>query len=45
VLLHTWPDRTEAALPGVVARLRAAGAALVRVDELPDALIVSSSMA
>jgi peptidoglycan-N-acetylglucosamine deacetylase len=45
VLLHTWPDRTEAALPGVVARLRAAGAELVRVDELPDALIVSSSMA
>jgi peptidoglycan-N-acetylglucosamine deacetylase len=39
VLLHTWPDRTEAALPGVVRRLRDAGAELVRVDELPAELI------
>ena len=39
VLLHTWPDRTEAALPGVVRRLRDLGAAFVRVDELPPDLI------
>jgi peptidoglycan-N-acetylglucosamine deacetylase len=35
VLLHTWPDRTEAALPGIIARLRERGAELVRVDQLP----------
>ena len=34
VLLHTWPDATARALPGIVARLRAAGAELVRVDQL-----------
>ena len=34
VLLHTWPDATAAALPGMVTRLRAAGADLVRVDQL-----------
>jgi peptidoglycan/xylan/chitin deacetylase (PgdA/CDA1 family) len=34
VLLHTWPDATAAALPGLVARLRAEGAELVRVDQL-----------
>ena len=34
VLLHTWPDATAAALPGIVSRLRGAGAELVRVDEL-----------
>ena len=34
VLLHTWPHRTEHALPAIVARLRDAGAALVGVDEL-----------
>lgn len=39
VLLHTWPDRTEGALPGIVQRLRAAGATFVRVDELPAALV------
>lgn len=33
-LLHTWPFRTELALPGIVARLRDAGAKLVRVDAL-----------
>jgi peptidoglycan/xylan/chitin deacetylase (PgdA/CDA1 family) len=33
-LLHTWPYRTELALPGIVSRLRGAGAELVRVDEL-----------
>jgi peptidoglycan/xylan/chitin deacetylase (PgdA/CDA1 family) len=34
VLLHTWPDATAAATAGIVTRLRAAGAELVRVDEL-----------
>jgi peptidoglycan-N-acetylglucosamine deacetylase len=34
VLLHTWPDATAAALPAMVSRLRAAGAELVRVDQL-----------
>jgi peptidoglycan/xylan/chitin deacetylase (PgdA/CDA1 family) len=33
-LLHTWPDRTEAAIPGIVDRLRDAGATLVTVDAL-----------
>jgi peptidoglycan/xylan/chitin deacetylase (PgdA/CDA1 family) len=37
VLLHTWPDATAAALPGIVYRLRAAGAELVRVDQLDAA--------
>jgi peptidoglycan/xylan/chitin deacetylase (PgdA/CDA1 family) len=36
VLLHSWPDATAAALPGIVAGLRAAGAELVRLDELAD---------
>ncbi|MEO8272880.1 MAG: polysaccharide deacetylase family protein [Chloroflexota bacterium] len=35
VLLHTWPDRTEDALPRTILRLRDAGAEFVRVDELP----------
>ena len=34
VLLHSWPDRTAAALPAIVGRLRDAGADLVGVDEL-----------
>jgi len=34
VLLHGWPDPTPVALPGIVARLRGAGAAFVRIDEL-----------
>jgi peptidoglycan-N-acetylglucosamine deacetylase len=34
VLLHTWPDRTEGALDGIVRRLRDAGATFARVDEL-----------
>ena len=34
VLLHTWPDATVAALPPMVSRLKAAGAELVRVDQL-----------
>ena len=37
VLLHTWPDATAAALPGIVSRLRAEGADLVRVDQLDAA--------
>ena len=36
VLLHTWPDRTLAALPGAVRRLRDAGATFVRIDALAD---------
>ena len=36
VLLHTWPDRMLAAIPGSVARLRDAGATFVRVDALDD---------
>jgi len=34
VLLHAWPERTLAAVPGIVARLRDAGANLVRIDAL-----------
>jgi peptidoglycan/xylan/chitin deacetylase (PgdA/CDA1 family) len=34
VLLHAWPDRTLGAVPGIVARLRDAGANLVRIDAL-----------
>jgi peptidoglycan/xylan/chitin deacetylase (PgdA/CDA1 family) len=37
VLLHTWPDRTERALDGIVRRLRDRGASFVRVDELEAA--------
>lgn len=37
VLLHAWPDRTEAALDGIVRRLRDAGASFVRLDELSAA--------
>ena len=36
VLLHTWPERTLGALPGIARRLRAAGATFVRIDALPD---------
>jgi len=39
VLLHTWPDRTEGSIDGIVARLRAGGATFVRVDELPADLV------
>lgn len=40
VLLHTWPDPVGLALASAVDRLRAAGAAFVRVDqlELPSGL-------
>jgi peptidoglycan/xylan/chitin deacetylase (PgdA/CDA1 family) len=34
VLLHVWPDATAAALPEMIARLRAAGAEPVGLDEL-----------
>jgi peptidoglycan/xylan/chitin deacetylase (PgdA/CDA1 family) len=34
VLLHTWPDPTVEAVPGIVRRLRAGGAHLVPVPEL-----------
>jgi peptidoglycan-N-acetylglucosamine deacetylase len=34
VLVHSWPDVTVAALPRVIAELRATGAELVRIDEL-----------
>lgn len=36
VLLHSWPDVTVGALPGIIAGLRAAGGELVRLDELAD---------
>ena len=45
VLLHTWPDRTEDALPGVLRRLREAGGDFVRVDELPDTMIPETEVA
>jgi peptidoglycan/xylan/chitin deacetylase (PgdA/CDA1 family) len=34
VLLHSWPDRTLAALEGIVVGLRASGVTLVRLDAL-----------
>jgi peptidoglycan-N-acetylglucosamine deacetylase len=34
ILLHAWPTATLAAIPGVIARLRDAGARFVRIDEL-----------
>ena len=39
VLLHSWPDVTVAALPHIIARLRDAGAELVRLDELGAAAV------
>ncbi len=39
VLLHTWPDRTEGALGGIVERLSAEGATFIRVDLLPLELV------
>jgi peptidoglycan/xylan/chitin deacetylase (PgdA/CDA1 family) len=35
VLLHTWPDRTEKALPRIISRLRRRGVRFVRIDQLP----------
>jgi peptidoglycan/xylan/chitin deacetylase (PgdA/CDA1 family) len=34
VLMHSWPGPTGEAVPGIVERLRAAGARLVGIDEL-----------
>jgi peptidoglycan/xylan/chitin deacetylase (PgdA/CDA1 family) len=39
VLLHSWPERTADALPIIVDGLRARGAKLVRVDDLPEELL------
>jgi peptidoglycan/xylan/chitin deacetylase (PgdA/CDA1 family) len=36
VLLHSWPEPTVDAVPGLVARLRSAGASLVTLDVLLD---------
>jgi peptidoglycan-N-acetylglucosamine deacetylase len=36
VLMHGWPVATAIALPEIIARLRDAGAELVRIDALPD---------
>jgi peptidoglycan-N-acetylglucosamine deacetylase len=41
-LLHTWPKRTEKALPQIIARLRDAGAQLVRVDQLDNVIALPS---
>jgi peptidoglycan/xylan/chitin deacetylase (PgdA/CDA1 family) len=41
VLLHGWPNGTWSAMAGIVGRLRDAGAALVRIDELSDEAIVT----
>ena len=41
-LLHTWPKRTEKALPRIIARLRDAGARLVRVDQLDNVIAIPS---
>jgi peptidoglycan/xylan/chitin deacetylase (PgdA/CDA1 family) len=41
-LLHTWPKRTEKALPKIVAQMRDAGAQLVRVDQLDNVIALPS---
>ena len=41
-LLHTWPKRTEKALPWIIDRLRDAGAQLVRVDQLDNIIALPS---
>ena len=41
-LLHTWPKRTEKALPRIIDRLRVAGAQLVRVDQLDNVIALPS---
>jgi peptidoglycan/xylan/chitin deacetylase (PgdA/CDA1 family) len=41
-LLHTWPKRTEKALPRVIDRLRDAGAQFVRVDQLDNVIALPS---
>jgi peptidoglycan-N-acetylglucosamine deacetylase len=40
VLLHTWPEPTLDALPGLIERLRDAGATLATIDRLPSELPV-----
>lgn len=35
ILMHTWPASIPAALPGIIDRLREAGADFVTLDELP----------
>ncbi|HUQ44036.1 MAG TPA: polysaccharide deacetylase family protein [Candidatus Limnocylindria bacterium] len=44
-LLHTWPMRTEVALPSIVERLRDAGAELVGVDALEHVTALPSGPA
>jgi peptidoglycan/xylan/chitin deacetylase (PgdA/CDA1 family) len=39
VLFHTWPARTAAALPALLARLRSLGVEFVTVDELAPAYL------
>jgi peptidoglycan/xylan/chitin deacetylase (PgdA/CDA1 family) len=41
-LLHTWPKRTEKALPEIIARMRDAGAQFVRVDQLDSVIALPS---
>jgi peptidoglycan/xylan/chitin deacetylase (PgdA/CDA1 family) len=41
-LLHTWPKRTEKALPKIIDRLRDTGAQLVRVDQLDNVIALPS---
>jgi peptidoglycan/xylan/chitin deacetylase (PgdA/CDA1 family) len=41
-LLHSWPKRTEKALPQIIGRLRDAGAELVRIDELDNVIALPS---
>jgi peptidoglycan/xylan/chitin deacetylase (PgdA/CDA1 family) len=42
VLLHTWPEGTLAALPGILRRLRHEGATFVGIDELPADDVVTT---
>jgi peptidoglycan/xylan/chitin deacetylase (PgdA/CDA1 family) len=41
-LLHTWPKRTEKALPDIITRLRDAGASFVGVDQLDNVVAIPS---
>ena len=45
VLLHSWPDLTPLALPGIIARLRDAGARFVTLDELGELATVKAQPA
>ena len=40
ILLHTWPEPTLDGLPGLIGRLRDAGASLVTIADLPEGLPV-----